>query len=66
MAAGLASGRPLILLDEPTAGLDAPSTRCLWATLTGFAARSEQAVIVASAARVDMVPLAGTIELPLG
>ncbi len=36
MAAGLASGRPLILLDEPTAGLDAPSTRCLWATLTGF------------------------------
>jgi len=66
MAAGLASGRPLILLDEPTAGLDTPSTRCLWATLTGFSAQSEQAVIVASAARIDTVPLAATIELPLG
>ncbi|WP_432730314.1 ABC transporter ATP-binding protein [Variovorax sp. W6] len=65
MAAGLASGRPLILLDEPTAGLDMPSTRCLWATLSGFAGQSKQGVIVASAARIDTVPLAATIELPL-
>lgn len=65
MAAGLASGRPLVLLDEPTAGLDMPSTRCLWATLTELAAQSKQAVIVASAARIDTVPLAATIELPL-
>lgn len=65
MAAGLASGRPLVLLDEPTAGLDMPSTRCLWATLSGFAAQARQAVIVASAARIDTVPLAATIELPL-
>jgi ABC-type multidrug transport system ATPase subunit len=65
MAAGLASGRPLVLLDEPTAGLDKPSTRCLWATLSGFSAQARQAVIVASAARIDTVPLAATIELPL-
>jgi ABC-type multidrug transport system ATPase subunit len=65
MAAGLASGRPLVLLDEPTAGLDMPSTRCLWATLSDFSAQARQAVIVASAARIDTVPLAATIELPL-
>ncbi|BEP44310.1 ATP-binding cassette domain-containing protein [Variovorax sp. 375MFSha3.1] len=65
MAAGLASGRPLVLLDEPTAGLDMPSTRCLWATLSEIAAQSKQAVVVASAARIDTVPLAATIELPL-
>ncbi|MFS2163923.1 ATP-binding cassette domain-containing protein [Variovorax sp. Varisp62] len=65
MAAGLASGRPLVLLDEPTAGLDMPSTRCLWATLSGFSAQARRAVIVASAARIDTVPLAATIELPL-
>jgi ABC-type multidrug transport system ATPase subunit len=65
MAAGLASGRPLVLLDEPTAGLDGPSTRCLWATLAGFAEQSGQAVVVASSAPVDTVPLAQTIELPL-
>ncbi|WP_395320657.1 ATP-binding cassette domain-containing protein [Variovorax sp. UC74_104] len=65
MAAGLASGRPLVLLDEPTAGLDMPSTRCLWGTLSGFDGRQGRAVLVASAARIDTVPLAATIELPL-
>lgn len=65
MAAGLASGRPLVLLDEPTAGLDMPSTRCLWSTLSGFDGRQGRAVLVASAARIDTVPLAATIELPL-
>jgi ABC-type multidrug transport system ATPase subunit len=67
MAAGLASGRPLILLDEPTAGLDAPSTRCLWHTLAGLPAQGTQAVqavLVASAARLDTVPLAASIDLP--
>ncbi|MET3178898.1 UNVERIFIED_ORG: ABC-type multidrug transport system ATPase subunit [Variovorax guangxiensis] len=65
MAAGLASGRPLVLLDEPTAGLDMPSTRCLWSTLSGFDGRQGRAVLVASAARIDTVLLAATIELPL-
>lgn len=65
MAAGLASGRPLVLLDEPTAGLDAGSTRCLWQALAGVAAQERRAVLVASAALVDTVPLAATIALPL-
>ncbi|MGJ7528044.1 ABC transporter ATP-binding protein [Variovorax sp. GB1P17] len=65
MAAGLASGRPLLLLDEPTAGLDAASIRCLWATLAGFSGQTAQAVLVASAARIDTVPLAASIDLPL-
>ena len=65
MAAALASGRPLILLDEPTSALDAASVRCLWATLAGFAASADRAVIVASAAHVDEVALAGVITLPL-
>jgi ABC-type multidrug transport system ATPase subunit len=65
MAAGLASGRPLLLLDEPTAGLDAGSTRCLWQALTAVAAQARRAVLVASAAQIDTVPLAATIALPL-
>jgi len=63
LAAALASNRPLVLLDEPTGGLDAPSIRCLWAALA--ANRTDQAVIVASAERIAHVPLAGTLELPL-
>lgn len=65
MAAGLASGRPLVLLDEPTAGLDAGSTRCLWRALTDVAGQGRRAVLVASAALIDTVPLAATIALPL-
>lgn len=64
MAAGFASSRALVLLDEPTAGLDAASTRCLWSTLAGFDDTGKRAVLVASAARVDAVALAATIELP--
>ncbi|MES2992355.1 MAG: ATP-binding cassette domain-containing protein [Pseudomonadota bacterium] len=65
LAAALASGRPLVLLDEPTGGLDAPSVRCLWAALARIAAGADRAVIVASAERLAQVPLAATIELPL-
>ncbi len=65
LAAALASGRPLVLLDEPTGGLDAPSVRCLWAALARIAAGADRAVIVASAERLTQVPLAATIELPL-
>jgi ABC-type multidrug transport system ATPase subunit len=64
LAAALASGRPLVLLDEPTGGLDAPSVRCLWAALARVAAGTAQAVIVASAERIASVALAATIELP--
>ncbi|MDQ0016264.1 ABC-type multidrug transport system ATPase subunit [Variovorax boronicumulans] len=65
LAAALASGRPLVLLDEPTAALDAGSVRCLWGALADLAGQPGRAVIVASAARIDEVPLAATIELPL-
>jgi ABC-type multidrug transport system ATPase subunit len=66
LAAALASGRALVLLDEPTGGLDAASIGCLWRALAPFAQRPERAIVVASAERIDQVPLAGSIELPLG
>ena len=65
LAAALASGRALVLLDEPAAGLDAASIGCLWGALARCAGQADQAVIVASAQRIERVPLAGLIELPL-
>jgi ABC-type multidrug transport system ATPase subunit len=65
LAAALASSRPLTLLDEPTAGLDAGSMRCLWRTLAEVAQEGGRAVVVASGETLDDVPLAGTITLPL-
>ena len=71
LAAALASGRALVLLDEPTGGLDAGSRECLWSALRDVAERTAQApaaapmVIVASAERIEQVPLAATFELPL-
>lgn len=65
LAAALASGRSLTLLDEPTGGLDAASVACLWRALAQVAARPDRALIVASAEHIDRVPLAGTVELPL-
>ena len=65
LAAALASGRALTLLDEPTGGLDAGSIRCLWRALGELADRPDRSVIIASAERIDRVPLAATIELPL-
>jgi ABC-2 type transport system ATP-binding protein len=64
LAAALASGRALTLLDEPTGGLDAASIRFLWRALADVAERP-RAVVVASAARIDSVPLSLSIELPL-
>ena len=65
LAAALASGRALTLLDEPAGALDAASIRCLWAALGRIAERSDRAVVIASAERIDRIPLAATIELPL-
>ena len=65
LAAALASGRALVLLDEPTGGLDAASIGCLWSALARFAGQAERAIVVASAQRLERVPLAGLIELPL-
>lgn len=65
LAAALASGRPLVLLDEPKGGLDLGSLRCLWATLAEQSSRAGRAVLVASSERIDSIPLAGVVELPL-
>ncbi|APW40152.1 ABC transporter [Rhodoferax koreense] len=63
LAAALASGRRLILLDEPTGGLDGPSVRALWASLGALAESADRAVVVASSERIERVPLAATIDL---
>lgn len=65
LAAALASGRALVLLDEPTGGLDAASIRCLWSALTRSAKQAERAIVVASDERIDGIPIAASIELPL-
>ncbi len=69
LAAALASSRPLVLLDEPAAALDAGSVRCLWRELGELAEPGKggppRAFLVASAEHIDAVPLAATITLPL-
>ncbi|MEP6721304.1 MAG: ATP-binding cassette domain-containing protein [Variovorax sp.] len=66
LAAALASGRALTLLDDPAGALDAASIRCLWRTLADFAASQHpgRAILVASSETIDAVPLATTIGLP--
>jgi ABC-2 type transport system ATP-binding protein len=65
LAAALASGRELLLLDEPTAGLDAGSIACLYAELATIAAPHERAVIVATYQHIEGLPISGSIALPL-
>jgi len=68
LAAALASGRPLVLLDEPEGALDARSIGCLWKAVESQATRKGRALLIASSAHLDHVPqiqLAGCIELPL-
>jgi ABC-type multidrug transport system ATPase subunit len=65
LAAALASGRALVLLDEPTGALDASSIGCLRNALLRAAARADRAVVVASAEPMNHVPPAAIIELPL-
>lgn len=65
LASALASGRALTLLDEPTAALDNASIRFLWRALAEIAEERRRAILIASAARIDSVPLCGSIELPL-
>ncbi|MDB5894568.1 MAG: transporter [Rhodoferax sp.] len=66
LAAALASPRPLVLLDEPTGGLDGPSVRALWRRLGELAEQGQQAVVVARSERIAQVPLAGLLTLPGG
>ena len=64
LAAALASGRALTLLDEPTGGLDAASIKALMRALASRCGHTDRAIVVASAERLDGIPLAGVIELP--
>jgi len=66
LAAALASECTLTLLDEPAAALDAASVDHLTRALIAGAAAPGRAIIVASSGRLESVPLAATIELPLG
>jgi ABC-2 type transport system ATP-binding protein len=65
LAAALAANRAMTLLDEPTAALDAGSIRRLWQALHDIAERRERSVIVASSERLQGLPLAGSIVLPV-
>ncbi|MES2533700.1 MAG: ATP-binding cassette domain-containing protein [Pseudomonadota bacterium] len=64
LAAGLATGRALTLLDEPTGGLDGPSRRALWDALTRITAQPDRAVVVASGEHIGDVEFNATLELP--
>ena len=66
LAAALASGRALVLLDEPTAALDKASVRWLWQVLAERASQGmRQAVVLASSLPVQGLPLAAALTLPL-
>lgn len=66
LAAALASGRPVVLLDDPVGALDARSIHGLWQAIERRMAQPGRAVVVASSERITEVPLAACIELPLG
>lgn len=64
MAAALASGAALTLVDEPVAGLDRASVQYLQQGLTDAAAQPGRAVVVAHYEALDGVPWAQVIALP--
>ncbi len=65
MAAALASGAPLTLIDEPVAGLDHGSVRYLCQALAATsAARPGRAIVVAHYEPLAGVPWGAVIELP--
>lgn len=64
MAAALASGAPLTLIDEPVAGLDRASIRYLCQALADTAQAPDRALVVAHYEALDGVPWRAVIELP--
>ncbi|MDY0108103.1 MAG: ATP-binding cassette domain-containing protein [Giesbergeria sp.] len=64
MAAGLASGAPLTLFDEPVAGLDRASVRYLCQALADHAAQPGRAIVVAHYEALAGVPWRAVIALP--
>ena len=68
MAAALACGAPLVLIDEPESGLDKPSIRYLQQALTQAAARAQQqgqVLLVAHYAALPDVSWDSRLELPV-
>ena len=63
LAAALASASPLILLDEPTAGLDSASIRYLAALLADFGADTGQALAMVCSHELDGLDGVGVIDL---
>ncbi|MBY0454072.1 MAG: ATP-binding cassette domain-containing protein [Burkholderiaceae bacterium] len=64
MAAALACGAALTLIDEPVAGLDRPSVLYLQRALTEASTQPGRATVVAHYERLDGVPWSDVIELP--
>ena len=65
LASALASGRPLTLLDEPGAALDAASVRALHAALEDVARERRRIVIVASGEAWAGLPWRARFMLPM-
>ena len=63
LAAALASGAAVTLLDEPFAALDAPSIRCITAALVRAAAQPHRACVIANHQAPPGVPLSSVITL---
>ncbi len=63
LAAVLASNATLLLLDEPMAGLDAPSTAWLVQALRTRHRQTARATLIACGTWADGLPCAGTVHL---
>jgi ABC-type multidrug transport system ATPase subunit len=66
LAAALSCSLPLVLLDEPTAALDAVSIQALWKALGSIAAARHRIVVVATSEVPGNVLFSRRFDLPLG
>jgi ABC-type multidrug transport system ATPase subunit len=64
LAAALASGAPLTLIDEPLAGLDLASARYLAAAIAEAAQQPDRVIVVAHDAPLADVPWTAQLALP--
>ncbi len=63
LAAALAAGAALTLLDRPYAALDLPSRRCITRCLLGCASQTERIYVMADYEAPEGVPLSQVIDL---